>query len=74
MIQGAMMLGVTRVVDFTDRAYVPLTMDADMSKLMALETRFMITGVVAREGSINEYAVNCSSSIDFMVEFDTLES
>ena len=67
-------MGMTWAVDFTDRAYIPLTMDVDMSELMPLETRFVITGMVAREGSVNGYTMNCSGSIDSMAEFNTLES
>ena len=64
---------VAWAVDFAYGADIPLTVDANMSKVVTLETRFMIARMVVREWSIDWYAMNGSCSINFMTEFSTLE-
>ena len=49
MVQRAAVLGVTRTVNLADRAYIPLTMDMNVSKVVALEGCLSVTGVVVRK-------------------------
>ena len=65
---------VARAVDFTNGADVPLAMDADMAKVVALEARLMVARVVMGEWGVNRYAMDGSSGINFMTKFSALES
>ena len=49
MVQRAAVLGVTRMVNLADRAYIPLTMDMNVSKVVALKGCLSVTGVVVRK-------------------------
>ena len=71
--QGAVRLGMARTVDLTNWTNIPLTVDADVSKMMTFETSLTVVRVVMREGGINGYAMNGHSGINFMMEFGTLE-
>ena len=73
MTQRATALGVARAVDFANRADVPLAVDTNMAKVMAFEAQFLVARVVMGEWGVNGYAMNGSSSIDFVAEFRTLE-
>ena len=64
---------VARAVDFAYGADIPLTVDANMPKEVTLETRLVVVRMVARERSIDRYAMNGSRSINFMTEFSALE-
>ena len=61
-------------VDLAYWADIPLTVDANMSKVMTFETRLMLTGMVVGERGVVRYAMDSSLSINFMTEFSTLES
>ena len=71
--QGAVALRMAGAVNFTYGANVPLAVNTNVAKVVALEARFMVAGVVLGEWSIDRYAVDSSRSIDFMTEFDALE-
>ena len=71
--QRAASLGMTRAVDFANRTDIPLTMDADVSKVVTLETGFMVARVVAREWGVDWYAMDGSCGINFVMEFNALE-
>ena len=73
MVQRAAMLGVTRMVNLADRADVPLTMDTNVSQVVAFEACLSVGGVVARKRGINRYTMNGSGGIDFMAKFSALE-
>lgn len=60
MILGAAMLGMTRVVDFTDWINVPLAMDVDVSKVVTYEASFSVMGVGLRERGVNRYTMDCA--------------
>ena len=60
-------------VDFANRTDIPLTMDADVSEVVTLETRFVIVRLVVGEWSVDWYAVNSSHSINFVTELGALE-
>ena len=62
------------MVDFANRADVPLTVDTNMAKVVAFEARFMIARVVTGEWGVDGYAMDSPSGIDFMTKFGTLES
>ena len=71
--QGATSLGMAGMVDLAYWADIPLTVDANMSKVMTFETRLMVTGVTAGERGINRYTVDSSCSINFVTEFSMLK-
>ena len=71
--QGATLLRMAGVVDLAYWANIPLTVDMDVPKVMTFETRLAVTRVVMREGGIDRYAVNGSSSIDLVTELGVLE-
>ena len=60
-------------VDFTYGANVPLAVNMNVAKVVALEARFMVAGVVPGEWSIDGYTMDSSRSINFVTEFDALE-
>ena len=68
-----MSLRVTGAVDLAYGADIPLTVDADMSKVVPLETRFVVARMVVGEWGIDRYAMNGPSSINFVTEFSALE-
>ena len=68
-----MPLRMARAVVFAYRTDIPLTMDTNVSKVMAFETQFMVIRVVAGERGVDRYAMDGSSSVNFMTEFGTLE-
>ena len=65
---------VARTVDLAYGADIPPTVDADMSEVVAFETRFMVARVVTGEWGINRYAMDSPCSIDFVTKFSALES
>ena len=67
------MLRVPGTVDLADWANVPLTMDMDMSKMMAFEACFPVMRMIAREGGVNRYTVDGPGSVNFIAEFCVLE-
>ena len=67
------MLRMAGVVDLAYWANIPLTVDVDVSEVMAFETRLMIARMVVGEWSINWYIVNGSCGINLMMEFSALE-
>ena len=73
MVQRAVMLGVTRVVDLADWADVPLTVDMNVFKVVAFEACLSIARVVVRKRGINRYTMNGSSSNNFVAKFSALE-
>ena len=72
-VERAMMFGVARTVDFTDRTNVPLAMSIDVSKVVAFEACFMVIRMITRKGGINRYTVDGAHGIDFVTEFSALE-
>ena len=73
MTQRATSLRVAGTVDLTYGTDIPLTVDADMSKVVTFEARLVIARMVAREWGIDWYAVNGSSGINFVAKFSALE-
>ena len=71
--QGTASLRMAGTVDFAYWTNIPLTMDANMSQVVAFEARFMVVGVVMGERGIDQYAMNSSSSINFVTKFDSLD-
>ena len=67
------MLGVTRVVDLADWADITLTVDMNVSKVVAFKACLSIARVVARKRGINRYAMNGPGSNNFMAKFSVLE-
>ena len=68
-----MSLRVAGVVDLASWTDIPLTVDANVSKVVTFETQLMVAGMVAREWSVNQYTVNGPSGINFVTEFGTLK-
>ena len=64
---------VARAVDFAYGADIPLAVDTNVAKMVALEARFMIARVVTGEWSIDRYVMDSSRGINFMTEFNALE-
>ena len=64
---------VAGAADFTNGTDIPPAMDANMAKVMALEARFVVAGVVTREWGVNGFAVDSPSGINFMTEFSALK-
>ena len=71
------MLRVARVIDFTNQANVPLTVDTKVSKVVTFKTQLVVARMVARmvagERGVNWYAVNGSSGVNFVAELSALE-
>ena len=67
------MLGVTGTVDLADRADIPLAMDMNMPKVVALKACLLVMGVVARKRGVHRDAMNGSSGIILVVQFSALE-
>ena len=74
MVQGAVVLGMTRVVDPADQANVPLTVDADVSEVVTFEASFSITRVSVREGGINRHVVELCSALGWDLNLPRLSS
>ena len=70
--QWAAALGVARAIDFAYGADIPLAVDTNVAKMVALEARFMIARVVTGEWSIDRYAMDSPRGIDLMTEFNAL--
>ena len=66
-------MGVARVADFTNGADIPSTVDANMAKVMAFETRFVVARVITGEWGVNRFAVDSPSGINFMAKFGALK-
>ena len=64
---------VAGTVDLAYGADIPLTVDANMSEVVTLETRLVVARMVAGERGVDWYAVNGPSGVNFMAEFSTLE-
>ena len=45
-----------------------------MAKVVALEARFMVAGVITGEWGVDRYTMDSPRGIDFMAKFSTLES
>ena len=69
MVQRAVMLGVTGTVDLADWADIPLAMDINMPKVVALKACLLITGVVARKRGVHRHAMNGFSGIILVAKF-----
>ena len=67
-------MGMTRAVDFANRADIPLAVDTDMAKVVTFKARFMVARVVTGEWGVNGYAMDSPRGIDFMTKFSALES
>ena len=64
---------MARAVDFANQADVPLAVDTNMAKVVALEARFMVARVVTGEWGIDGYAMDSPRGINFMTKFSALE-
>ena len=64
--QRASSLRVAGVINFAYRIDIPLTVDADVSEVVAFEARLVVARMVAREQGINRYSMNGSSSVDLV--------
>ena len=73
MVEGAAMLGVTGLIDFADRANMPLAVDTYVSEMMTFKASFPRLGMGIRERGINRYAMDSPGSIDLVMEFNLLD-
>ena len=67
MVEGAMVLQVSRAVDFAYWVDVPLAINMNMTKLVAFETSFRIPWVILMERTIYRYSVYSPGSQDLLV-------
>ena len=74
MVQRAGMLGMSRGSDFADWTDVPLTVDVDMSKVVAFKASFTVVGMGTRKGCIHGYSMDGSRGAGFMTKFHVLDS
>lgn len=74
MVEGAAMSGVTGLIDFADRANMPLAVDTYVSEMMTFKASFPRLGMGIRERGINRYAMNSARGLDFVSKFNTLDS
>ena len=74
MIKRALVLWVARTVDFADGADIPLAIDANMAKVVALETSFGIAWVVTVKGAVYRRSLNSPFRQDFMIQLCVLNS
>ena len=58
MIERAVMLRMSRSVDFADRADVPLGVDLDVPKMMTFKAGLTITWVVLEERSVGVFVMD----------------
>ena len=57
MVKWTAVLRMSRSVDLTNGTNVPLTVNADMSKVVTFETRLMISWMVVGERGVNRDSV-----------------
>ena len=68
------MLGMSRGNNFANWTDVPPTMNADMSKVVALQASFIVVRMDTRKGCVDGYSMDGSGGADFMTEFHALDS
>ena len=56
MVKRAAILRVSRAVDFANGANIPLAIDANVAKVMALEAGFSVAWVVTVEWSVYRHS------------------
>ena len=61
-------------VDFADGADIPLAIDANMAKVVALETSLGIVWVVTVKGAVYRRSLNSSFRQDFIIQLCVLDS
>ena len=74
MIKRALVLWVAWVVDFAGGADIPLAIDANMAKVVALKTSFGIAWVVTVKGAVYRRSSNSPFRQDFMIQLCVLDS
>ena len=74
MVKRATILRVSRAVDFANGADIPLTVDANVAKMMALEAGFGVAWVVAVEWPVYRRSLYSPFSQDLVVQFCVLDS
>ena len=74
MIKRAPVLWVAWAVDFADGADIPLAIDANIAKVVALETSLGIAWVVMVKGAIYRHSLNSPFRQDFMIQLCVLDS
>ena len=67
VVEEAMVLWMSRAVDFAYWADVPLAVDTNMAKIVAFETSFRILRVILMEWSIYWYSMYSPGSLDLLV-------
>lgn len=60
---------MTWTIDLTDWTDIPLTVDTNVSEVVAFKAHFSVMRLVVREGGVNRYTMNGSRGINFMAEF-----
>ena len=74
MIKRTPVLWVARAVDFADGADIPLAIDANMTKVVALETSLGIAWVVTVKGAVYWRSLISPFRQDFMIQLCVLDS
>ena len=67
VVEGAMLLRMSRAVDFAYWADVPLAINTNMAKMVAFETSLRILRVVLVKWTVHWYSVYSSCGQDFLV-------
>ena len=74
MIKRATILQVSRVVDFANGTDIPLAVNANMAKMMALEASLGVAWVVTVQWTVYRCSLYGPFSQDFMIQFCILDS
>ena len=64
---------VARAANFTNGTDIPPAVNANMAKVMAFETRFVVARVVTGEWGVNRFAMDSPIGINFMTKFSALK-
>ena len=67
VVEGAMVLRMSRAVDFAYRADVPLAIDMNVAKMVAFKTSLQIPQVVLVELTVYWHSMYSPGSQDFLV-------
>lgn len=66
------MVRMTGTVDLTNQTDVQLTVDVDVSEMVAFEACLPVARVSVREGGVNRYTMDSSRDMNFMAKFHVL--
>ena len=73
MVKGATILRVSRAVDFTNGANIPLAVNADMAEVVAFKVRLVVAWMVTVKETVYRYSLNSPFRQDFMVQLCVLD-